>query len=350
LLALACLLTAANGAVADLNDGLVGYWSFDEGEGGTAYDYSGHGNHGSIHGATWSAGISGGALSFDGDNDYVALPSVPSLHPSEYTYAAWVHLVAYTPAINTGANVFANYRSYRGSIFYISPAGAVSIRAHGGGQGANGDVKGNTIVSLNVWVYVSASYDGTRLRVYANGNRDGEQAYTGYPPGVPPVPVTIGKASWYNGSYIHGRVDELRIYNRALSEDEILDLYWSVNPNPQEDTTEGDQSDVSGTSNDPVNTATGSFFHQETDLSIPSRGSPLIFTRFYNSKAAAAAAKSGQTAAAGQDRATSQPASTKDGERSVADTKKPDKSAPGKEQQQTAGSSHVRSKAKEDSK
>ena len=58
---------------ANLNDDLVGYWSFDEGSGGTAYDYSGNNNHGTIYGATWTTGISGGALYFVEENDYVSI-------------------------------------------------------------------------------------------------------------------------------------------------------------------------------------------------------------------------------------------------------------------------------------
>jgi hypothetical protein len=80
---------------------------------------------------------------------------------------------------------------------------------------------------------------------------------------------------YFNGSNHHGEV---------LRYDTMGN--WEENPDPQDPYSQGDQSDVSGTSNDPVNTATGSFFHQQTDLSITGRGSPLIFKRYYNSKAA----------------------------------------------------------------
>ncbi|MCK4343215.1 MAG: hypothetical protein KAY37_15995, partial [Phycisphaerae bacterium] len=96
--------------------------------------------------------------------------------------------------------------------------------------------------------------------------------------------------------------------------------------------------------------ATGSFFHQETDLSIPSRGSPLIFTRYYNSKAAAPgrkAAKSNRTSETGSKTATPQPASTKQGKPSSADAKKHDEPPPGKDQGQAAGSSQPRPKTED---
>ncbi len=117
-----------------------------------------------------------------------------------------------------------------------------------------------------------------------------------------------------------------------------VEPYWDTLPDPQDDTTDGDKTDVSGISNDPVNTATGSFFHQETDLSIPSRGSPLAFTRYYNSKAAASAAKSAKSQQAPQ-KPTSQPVSTKDC-----------KPRGNKSQEQSAGLSQAQAKSKEDSK
>jgi len=131
-----------------------------------------------------------------------------------------------------------------------------------------------------------------------------------------------------------------------------VEPYWDTLPDPQEDTTEGEQGEVSGTSSDPVNTATGSFFHQETDLSIPSRGLPLTFTRFYNSKAAAPGRKTAKSKQAPPERktGTSQPADTKDGERSAPDTKKPDESPAGKDHEQATGSSKGQAKAKEENK
>ena len=91
------------------------------------------------------------------------------------------------------------------------------------------------------------------------------------------------------GQAFQGQLDEIRIYDRALSEDEIRQLMWAANPEITEQYSSGDQSAVTGTSSDPVNTATGSFFHQETDLSVPTRGGLMAFTRCYSSVTAAGA-------------------------------------------------------------
>jgi hypothetical protein len=74
---------------ADLEDGLVGYWSFNEGNGTILHDNSGNGYDGTIDGATWTTGVLGGALSFDGINDYVQFSS-PVLNIPSYSVCAWV--------------------------------------------------------------------------------------------------------------------------------------------------------------------------------------------------------------------------------------------------------------------
>ncbi len=358
LIALACLWGGANNAAADLNDGLVGYWSFDEGEGSTAYDYSGNGNDGTINGASWTDGISGSALQFDGADDYVLVGTNPVLAPTQsLTASAWVQF----GSVSGLAYAVSRGRDYWGSGYNL---GGWGDRIHG--EVNLDDAENNpevfllssTVASCDKWYHIVLTYDSaTGGRLYVNGAKEKSAALTGaivYRPGQGDDFV-IGVLShhypdWYD---FEGLIDEVRIYNRALSATEIADLYWSVRPDPQEDTTEGDQTEVSGTSADPVNTATGSFFHQETDLSIPSRGSPLVFTRYYNSKAAAPgrkAAKSKQ-ASPGPRTATSQPANAKPGKRSSVDAKKPNESPPtSKKQDQAAGSSRARPKTKEQSK
>jgi len=156
--------------------------------------------------------------------------------------------------------------------------------------------------------------------------------------------------------------DDCRAAYRSGSAPDYRSLYsgfrcaagtWGGYPDPPDDTTDGDQSDVSGTSNDPVNTATGNFFYQETDLTIPSRGSPLIFTRYYNSKAAAPAAKAGKSGQAfakskqappGRKTATSQPTSEKKGDCTSVGAKKHDESPTSIDQGQVTEASQAKTK------
>jgi hypothetical protein len=77
----------------DITTGLVGHWKFDEGSGTTATDSSGNNNTGTlVNGPVWTTGKMGGALSFDGSDDYVDVGTVPNYSPamSYGTFSAWI--------------------------------------------------------------------------------------------------------------------------------------------------------------------------------------------------------------------------------------------------------------------
>jgi len=77
----------------DVNDGLVGYWSFDEISGIIAPDESGNGNNGEIYGATETEGISGLAMDFDGVNDEILVSDDPSLNfhdTNQFSLSIWI--------------------------------------------------------------------------------------------------------------------------------------------------------------------------------------------------------------------------------------------------------------------
>ncbi|MCK4342406.1 MAG: LamG domain-containing protein [Phycisphaerae bacterium] len=356
-------------AVADPNDGLVGYWSFDEGEGGTAHDYSGNENDGTIHGTTWTSGISGSALELNGIDGHVYVPDSDSLnlHGSQpFTLAAWIHKTgpdscpySYPVIKSTSWQDGRSTVSRYGLCEYNS--GDLRFMISKVGQPFNHLTYSYGDNLIGRWLHLVGAWDGAVMRLYVNGAEVANKVYVGELGDTTGRPLAIGGV-YTNKLYFpfNGIIDEVRVYDRALSTHEVTDLYWSTtHPDPQDDTTDGDKSDVSGSSSDPVNTATGSFFHQETDLSIPSRGLPLTFSRFYNSKAAApgrGSNKSGQAAAKskqappGRKTATSQPASTKDGERSSVGAKKHGESPAGKDQEQPADSSQPRPKTKETSK
>jgi plastocyanin len=217
-------VTARADAVG-INDGLVGYWSFDQGNGTTAYDSSGNHNDGTIYGATWTDGKFGKALSFDGINDSVVIPGSASLQISDaITIAAWVKLEQ-VPAEAYGFIIGGGY-SYVAYAYVADPAGVrFNFGRESGGVGddlqqENWKTYGIDLPYLPynqsyyvVWMYDSSGY----TTIYVNGNL---YANTTLMSGK--MDIFDGKVTINDDAKLHkGIVDEVRIYNRTLNQQEV---------------------------------------------------------------------------------------------------------------------------------
>jgi len=193
---------------------LVAAYSFDEGVGNSLGDASGKGNDGSILGATWTPGKFGMALSFDGSSTLVNIPGSNSLDLTNgMTLEAWVYPTApmgdFRDVIYKGQN----------DNYYLE----------GSSPGFGGPAVGGTFTSplispagalpLNAWSHVAATYDGAFLRLFVNGVLVNSRAQTGAIQ-TSTGPLTLGGDPLY-GQYFAGRIDEVRIFSRALSVAEI---------------------------------------------------------------------------------------------------------------------------------
>src|SRR5712691_10851782 len=196
--------------------GLVAAYAFNEGAGPTGTDASGNNNTGTISGATWTtAGKFGQALVFNGASAKVTIPDAPSLRlTTDMTLEAWVFPTA-TP---TGwwAVVDKNVDDY----YLMASSDQGNWPAVGGTFTAgNQNTFGPTTLVVNTWTHLAATFDGTTVRLYVNGVQVASQAQT-----TPLMPTTgtlqIGADS-YTGENFTGRIDEVRIYNQALSPSEI---------------------------------------------------------------------------------------------------------------------------------
>jgi hypothetical protein len=210
---------------------LISHWEFDEGAGTTAYDSVG-GNHGTlINGPLWTSGQIGGALSFDGVNDYVDVGDRPSLDfgaGDSFSIAAWVKTGADGRVVDKrrcggpGGVYYEGYgiRVLRGKLFF----GVEDI----GGNGSY--LSGDTMVTDDEWHHVAAVRDVTtdRLYLYLDGSSDA----------TPVVDTTISTLATDKGfdighaintttghGYFNGKIDDVRIYDRALSAEEVWQLY-----------------------------------------------------------------------------------------------------------------------------
>jgi len=205
------------------SSGLVGYWSFDEGSGAMAYDTSSCGNNGTLtNGPIWVDGKYGKALSFDGEDDYVNVPNAASLNPAELTFEGWFYPLPDTEYQALLSKGYASYLSQNEDYEFVwIPDGAHP--AHFVVNTAN---NGRTSwyafsnVSSNQWHYVAMTYKSGQWRVYYDGQMWERTDVTGDLIGSS-YPLQIGAES-EAGRLMKGSIDEVRIYNRALSEEEIM--------------------------------------------------------------------------------------------------------------------------------
>ncbi|HKS36226.1 MAG TPA: LamG-like jellyroll fold domain-containing protein, partial [Verrucomicrobiae bacterium] len=214
---------SVNATTPSASSGLVAAYGFNEGGGATVTDASGNGNTGTISGATWSAqGKSGGALSFDGASSLVVINDSSSLDlTTGMTLEAWV----FPEASQSGWRTVIQKEVDT----YLLHAGSVSPLVPATGATYSGDVTwiaGSGSIAVGQWTHLAGTYDGTRVRLYVNGVEVASAARTGLI-SVNDLPVRIGGNSPY-GEHFDGLIDEVRIYNRALSATEIQS---DMNPN-----------------------------------------------------------------------------------------------------------------------
>ena len=149
------------------------------------------------------------------------------MDPYPYTFVAWVKIDEYNPDANTGAVVMGNYTGdLKGSIFYISNTGMLSIRPHPGV-----DLKGRTVIPIGGWTHIATTLEGSDLKVYVNG----EEAITAPAAGTMSFKsgrqLAIGandQITYPGTGFFTGVIDDFRIYNRALSEAEVMNLITAL--------------------------------------------------------------------------------------------------------------------------
>jgi hypothetical protein len=210
--------------------GLLAWWPGD----GNALDVVG-GKDGSLrNGATFAPGVGGQAFSFDGVDDYLEVPLLLG-GLSEGTVEFWFDVDSW------------DYTSAPDGIYLWAcvewlPQGPVSFDGMNLGTHRGATATGELIFgifpweagqwfwaysgvtpALNTWYHVAGTWRPTGIRIYVNGQLKGTHDYTGPMPSYA-LHNLVGCSSWPQ-SAIQGKVDELRLYSRALSESEIRAIY-----------------------------------------------------------------------------------------------------------------------------
>jgi hypothetical protein len=197
---------------------LVGHWRLDEmNPGDPCVDSSGNGYVGKPKGTTVVDGKHGKARSFSGRFDYVEIPAINI--PSAITVAAWVYADRF---VQNGFVVAKNPVNTQWALFFESD-GYLKWR----GGGANAEVRCAPPSDRN-WHHIAARQEGTTASLFV----DGVLCSTASVPAIgnETGSITIGRFNGVKYYYLNGRVDDVRIYNRALSDPEISQLFMGSEP------------------------------------------------------------------------------------------------------------------------
>jgi hypothetical protein len=196
----------------------VAAYGFEEAGGATAVDVSGFGNHGSITGATRTpSGRFGAAAFFDGSGDWITVPDANSLDlTAAMTLEAWVW-----PTSDTFRRRPIVGKERPGRVAYFLSGATATIDAPTASvyTGGNNVAAGTGRLTAGVWTHLAATYDGTRLRLYVNGVLVDEDVAFGNI-ATSSRPLRIGHNE-IDGGIFDGRIDEVRVYSRALGAAEI---------------------------------------------------------------------------------------------------------------------------------
>jgi hypothetical protein len=221
--------------------GYVAYWPFD----GNAQDQSGNLNHGTVSGATLTTdrdGATNSAYYFDGVDDYIVIPNAPELQfgESSFSVALWIYPEDCNNVRfinNRGTGLWGNYPGYQvkawenGSNWYFGDAGINDAN-----QNYIKCVGCGSEYPLNNWHHIAMVYEAdNQLKLYVNGVLDGTVSTGPFGDITNSLPTAIGAAVADEGTYnpsspaltqlFRGKIDEVYLYNRALTSGEVAELY-----------------------------------------------------------------------------------------------------------------------------
>jgi len=214
--------------------GLVGYWSFDEGSGNIARDYSGNGNNGTLLNSTsWTIGKVGNAIINTSAGTDVEIPRTPILNPTSpnLTIAAWIKVYNYAPSntcqtiVEGSGNLNLRTGYYLG--FHECAGDYLKFKAGNGSIWAAAPDFSQSNIPINEWVFVAGVLTPSKVSLYLNGELKTSSSHSLGSISYENYPIRIGSLSYISrlGYPLNGLIDEVRIYNRALSDSEIKALY-----------------------------------------------------------------------------------------------------------------------------
>jgi hypothetical protein len=226
-------------ACAADGNSLVSLWEFEEGWGTTAYDSVGN-NHGTLKGdPSWVEGFLGGGLDFDGYGDYVEVADDDSLTPgSAITVAFWIYnrggqdagIFKYASCAGAPQSP-GNSRAYHVTVTDSTGQARLTIFS---AVNTYDTILSSGIVTLNAWHHIAATFDAGQAALYIDGQPDNSDTLSVSSIMNDAHPLLIGGLWTYcQGaeflSRLNGTIDDVRIYDSALTADEIQEVYeWGL--------------------------------------------------------------------------------------------------------------------------
>jgi hypothetical protein len=204
-----------------LREGLVLELHFNELSGSAVYDLSGNNYNGTIYGATRVQEGFGRALSFDGVDDYVSLGNVLNMGTSPFSILAWV--LSFETGVTKGiVGKKVSFSSIASAGYSLGQASSGMRWGFRVGDGTNGVTAEGPTITIGVWTFLAGTFDTTKTaRLYVNGVLTASSQNVN----IGSVNTTADFKVGYIDTAWKGIVDEVLIYNRALSESEIRTLY-----------------------------------------------------------------------------------------------------------------------------
>lgn len=231
----------------NIDNGLVGYWSLNEGSGTTAKDKSGNGNDGTLQNmddSDWVDGVVGRALDFDGSNDHLDCGKDSSLQPTdELTISTWIKPKPNQEYCYDGSK--GNY-GVAGSVdaaegttkwswqLRYGSADACTLGWQVNTEAGSKWVTIGSNLPTDSWTHILATFNGTEQKIYVDNVLKDTETFAATTIKVDvDNKILMGVAGWGNSNtYYEGKIDEFRIYNRELNDAEISWLFKNPGGSP----------------------------------------------------------------------------------------------------------------------
>ncbi len=230
------ILLALNGAFWAQSTGLIAHYPFK----GNAEDASGNGHHGIVYGAALTTdrlGNTNHAYSFDGTDDYIDVPYDSSFYPPSLGAAVWIKTNSlpdsgeYYILTTSGDRQTPPYDPFR---LRLDSLGRIYARFEGNTDSVHINLFSLSRVNTGEWYFITAYYDAlvSRGAIYVNGVKE-DSTDRSMLLDKNTLGFRIGASQAHNGNltvneFFHGALDDIRIFDRSLPEEEILELYNEV--------------------------------------------------------------------------------------------------------------------------